>query len=49
MRMKNKRKLTEAEEKDADRFADRLAEILLMQVEKEALAKENLPSIDKKQ
>lgn len=34
-----KRKLTEAEEKDVDRFVERLAEILLMQVAQEALAK----------
>ena len=38
---KKKKKLTEAEEKDVDRFVERLAEILLMQVEQEALAKEN--------
>lgn len=40
--MRKKRKLTE-EEKDVDRFAERLAEILLMQVEQETLAKEENP------
>lgn len=34
------RELNEAEAKAVDQFADRLAEILLMQVEQEALAKE---------
>ncbi|MEI6843011.1 MAG: hypothetical protein WCK48_00655 [bacterium] len=47
MKKKKKRQLTETEEKDVDRFVDRLAEILLMQVEQEALAKE-LPGNDKK-
>ncbi len=37
--MHKKRKLTETEEKDVDRFAERLAEILLMQIEQEALLK----------
>ena len=41
MTKRKKKKLTEAEEKNVDRFVERLAEILLMQVEQEALAKEN--------
>ncbi len=36
---KIKRKLTEVEEKQVDYFVDRLANILLMQVEQEALEK----------
>lgn len=48
MKKKKKGQLTETEEKDVDRFVDRLAEILLMQVEQEALAKEKTAEIDKK-
>jgi hypothetical protein len=40
MTKKKKKKLTEAEEKAVDQFTERLAEILLMQVEQEALAKQ---------
>jgi hypothetical protein len=50
--MSRKKKLTEEQEKDIDHFADRLAAILLKQVEEEAIAKKNsdsqeLTSIDK--
>lgn len=43
-----KRKLTEAEEKDVDYFTERLVNILIMQVEQEALAKEEKTSDKKK-
>lgn len=39
--MRKKKKLTEEQEKDMDRFAERLAQILVMQIEEEALAKKN--------
>lgn len=39
MKKKQKRKLTEDEEKEADYFLERLVNILIMQVEQEALAK----------
>lgn len=35
-----KRKLTDAEEKDVDRFVERFAEILIMQIENEELTKQ---------
>ena len=41
MKKKKKRKITEEEEKQVDYFIDRLANILIMQVEQEALVKEN--------
>ena len=40
MKKKKKRKLTEEEEKQVDYFVDRLANILIMQVEQEALTKQ---------
>ena len=43
-----KRKLTEAEEKQENYFIERLANILLMQVEQEALTKKKVPKVDKK-
>ena len=45
---KKKRKLTPQEEKDVDYFVDRLANILIMQVEQEALAKKKVPKDGKK-
>ena len=45
---KKKRKLTPQEEKDVDYFVDRLANILIMQVEQEALTKKKAPKVDKK-
>lgn len=48
MKKKKKRKLTETEEKQVDYFVDRLANILIMQVEQEALAKEEKTSDKKK-
>lgn len=47
MKKKKKRKLTAGEEKQEDYFIERLTNILLMQVEQEALAKEE-PGVDKK-
>ena len=44
MKKKQKRASTEAEEKQVDQFIDRLLDILMMQVEQEALAKQDLES-----
>ena len=40
MKMTKKQKLTEAEEKLVDQFAERFAEILIMQIEHEELIKQ---------
>ncbi len=45
---KKKRKLTPQEEKDEDYFIERLANILMMQIEEEALAKQEKPKSEKK-
>lgn len=48
MKKRQKKKLTEAEGKQIDYFTERLVNILMMQVEQEALEKEKAPEIDKK-